>query len=175
MTTPNPPLQTPGVALAALLTEFLEANVALHANLVEQREAVRAAQPQRARQLTEAHAHLVTKLAAIDQRRRELVVTLSKSLALPRVSRATTLTDLARHLPEPDRTRVLSLAEKVRERVGLVHHESASLRAAARTLAAHMEGLMRHVGRQLTSAGVYSPRGQLTPGGSFAAALDLKS
>lgn len=173
-TTPHP-LQTPGIELSTLLTLLLETNTALHGNLIEQRDAIRSADPLRSQRLTQAHADLVSSLATLDQRRREVVASLSKSMALPRTNRTPTLSDLARLLPEPDRTRVLALAQKVRERVEMVHQESASLRAAARTLAAHMEGLMRHVGRQLTSAGVYSQRGQLTPGGSFAVALDLKS
>lgn len=175
MSTTKTAYQTPGAALGALLTQLLDANTALHANLVEQRDAIRAAEPQRVQRVTEEHRRLISGLAALDQRRRELIVELSMSLSLPRASRTPSLSELARVLPEPDRTRVLTLAAQVRDRVEQVHRESASLRSAARTLAAHMEGLMRHVGRQLTSAGVYSPRGQLTPGGSFAVALDLKS
>lgn len=175
MSSSKPAFETPGVALTSLLSDMLDANAALHSNLAEQRKALREADPHRSRVLTEAHAGIVTRLATLDQRRRELVVNLCKTLALPKPTRTPTLSDLARQLPEPDRSRVLTIAHKVREHIERVHHESASLRSAARTLAAHMEGLLRHVGRQFTTAGVYSPRGQLAPGGSFAVALDLKS
>lgn len=169
------PSETPGGALTALLAQLLEANTALHTNVVAQREAIRAAEPQRSQRLTEEHARLMGVLASLDQRRREVVVELSRALGLPKGGRTPTLSELAKHLAEPERTRVLTLAGQVRERMERVQRESASLRSAARTLAAHMEGLMRHVGRQLTSAGVYSARGQLTAGGSMAVALDLKS
>jgi hypothetical protein len=159
----------------AVLADLLEVNTALHANLAEQREAIRRADSAHAQRLVEAHTHLVSRLAALDQRRREVVVSLSKSLAWPHGTRTPSLSELAQRLPEPERSRALQLAERTRERLGQVHRESASLRAAARTLAAHMEGLLRHVGRQFTGAGVYSPRGQVSSGGSLAVALDLKT
>lgn len=175
MSTTKTAWQTPGAALGGLLAQLLEANTALHANLVEQREAIRAAEPRRAQRLVEEHGRLIGVLASLDQRRRELVVELSRSMALARAGGTATLSELAAHLAEPERTRVGTLAGQVRARVEEVHRESASLRSAARSLAAHMEGLMRHVGRQLTGGGVYSPRGQVTGGGSLAVALDLKS
>lgn len=164
-----------GAALSAILAELLEVNTSLHANLVEQREAIRRADSAHAQRLVEAHTHLVSRLAALDQKRREVVVSLSKSLAWPLGARTPSLSELAQRLPEPERSRALQLAERARERLEQVHRESASLRAAARTLAAHMEGLLRHVGRQFTTAGVYSPRGQVSSGGSLAVALDLKT
>lgn len=173
--TPTPQLARQGGALVDVLAELLEVNSALHANLVEQREAIRRADSGHAQRLIESHTHLVGRLAALDQKRREVVVTLSKSLAWPPGARTPSLSDLAQRLPEPERSRALQLAERTRECLEQVHRESASLRAAARTLAAHMEGLLRHVGRQFTSAGVYSPRGQVSSGGSLAVALDVKT
>ena len=43
------------------------------------------------------------------------------------------------------------------------------------SLLAHMEGLMRHVGRRLSHAGTYGRRGVVEAGGVVVSCVDLRS
>ena len=158
------------VVLTALLRGYQE--------LVElsgaHREAIRRADTQAIRRAVERQTLLLQDLGDAEERRRALVAGASGVVTLPRTGRATTLTDLAAFVPEPGRTRLLSLAGELRERMLVVQGPGTSLKAAATSLVAHMEGLMRQVGRQLSHAGTYSPRGVVDARVAVVSALDLR-
>lgn len=164
-----------GAALEALLGELLAAQDRLHEVVVGQREAVRGADAAKAEALGAQHARMVRVLSELEQRRREVTARAVRELGLPAGGATATLSDLASRLPEPGRTRVMTLADRLKRKVEEVRAESATLRSAAKALAAHMEGLMRHVARHLGHAGTYSARGRMAASAAGASALDLRS
>ena len=86
-----------------------------------------------------------------------------------------TLSSLAARLQEPVQARLLSLGERLREVLNRLHGEHAAIREAAETLGAHMEGVLRHVCRNLSHAGVYGPRASIDTRSPVVTSLDVRS
>lgn len=146
--------------------------------LIEQhRDAVRGADARGVERALEAQRHLLANLAAIEQTRQETVRALWKRFGpdagsatnapLPRLG---TLLDV---LPEAERGALRTQAQELRRLIERVRHEESSLKAATASLSAHIEGLMRHVGRRLSHAGTYGRRGVIEATPALAAAVDL--
>lgn len=114
---------------------------------------------------------------SLDQRRRELVARAASSYPGLGSKPATqiTLTDLAGQAPSHDRAALLEKIATLRTIVTAVDLEARTLRAAATSLMAHMEGLVRHVGRTLSHAGTYGPRGVVDSRHLVVSSLDLSS
>lgn len=141
----------------------------------DQRAAVRRADPTRLEQATRGQAECLQRVADLEERRRRLVETASHG-ELTRG--AVTLSDIAGRLSEPDRSRLLAQASRVRELIGRAQEEQRALGAVMRSLSKHMEGLMRQVARRMNPAGTYGRRGVVEAGAPAAAALravDLNS
>jgi hypothetical protein len=85
-----------------------------------------------------------------------------------------TLTDLVGVCTDRDRLELQGLAKELKTRVMRTRELTQSLRSATTTLLAHMEGLMRQVGRHLSHAGTYSKRGVVEPA-LVVSAVDLRS
>lgn len=146
--------------------------------LIEQhRDAVRHADPRGVERALEAQRHLMSNLAAIEQTRQEVVRALWKRFGpdtggavnapLPRLG---TLLEV---LPATHRDALKAQAQELRRLIERVRYEESSLKAATAALSAHIEGLMRHVGRRLSHAGTYGRRGVIEPTPALAAAVDL--
>ena len=88
---------------------------------------------------------------------------------------APTLRQIALSLPEPQRTRLSGQAERLREMMERVQRESGTVRAATRSLLAHMEGLMRQVARSLSHAGTYGSGGRVQAAHAVVSSLDVRS
>lgn len=162
--------------LEALLADFTRHYERVESSLAAQREGIRRADSQMIATAQRQHEGLARSIAQCDQRRRELVVrtrTAFASLANLQGEKIT-LSDLARCAPEHQRHELLSAATALRTLVARVASESASLKSATMTLVAHMEGLIRQVGRTLSHSGVYSKRGVVEPGGMVVSAVDVR-
>lgn len=162
--------------LETLLADFTRYYERVEASLNAQREGIRQADSQAIALAQQQHEGLARSIAQCDQRRRELVARARSAFASLAVipGEKITLSDLARCAPEPQRNELLNGAIALRTLVSRVATESASLKSATMTLVAHMEGLIRQVGRTLSHSGVYSKRGVVEPGGLVVSAVDVR-
>ncbi len=171
---PSAPDTTPAAALESLLTGLLEAHERLLAISFAQREAVRSADAARVQATGEAQAQVLGDIAALEDRRRVLVGELTAGYPR-RTGNAgpVTLSELARQMPEPQRTRLIELAFQVRKAVEAAADQQRTLKAATTSLLAHMEGLMRQVAQRLSHAGTYGRRGMIESAPAVMSGLDL--
>ncbi len=163
--------------LRSLLEAFLVAYGALGTQATAHREAIRSADMAAVQRATHAQARHVQTLGTLEQRRRELVASSCTRFATLASKRSTaiTLTDLCQCVPEKDRAAMSTLAADLKQLVKSVDEQTRTVKAATASLLAHMEGLMRQVGRQLSHAGTYTARGFVEPGGVVVSALDLST
>lgn len=146
--------------------------------LIEQhRDAVRHADPRGVERALEAQRHLMANLAATEQTRQETVRALWKRFGPDAASAMNAplpkLGKLLDVLPPTHREALRAKAQELRRLIERVRYEESSLKAATAALSAHIEGLMRHVGRRLSHAGTYGRRGVVEPTPALAAAVDL--
>ena len=141
------------------------------------REAIRHADPAAIAEANGGQSRSIETLAKLEQQRRELVAAACTRFAPLAAKRPTaiTLTDLCACVPEKERARLSSLAAELRTLIMSVNEQTSTIKAATVSLIAHMEGLMRQVGRQLSHAGTYTRRGYVEAGGTVVSAIDLRS
>lgn len=130
-------------------------------------------------------AEAVQRIAALERERQAIVArflpppTTASTLARPGTPAAApptaTVSTLAAAAPEPVRSRLLSIAQSLRELLNRLHREHVALRAAAETLSGHMEGLMRQVCRTLSHAGTYGRCGSFESRVQVVSAIDVKT
>jgi hypothetical protein len=158
-----------------LLDSFADQHEALLKHALAQRDAIRKADGSAVQSATDGQTAVVAALGRLEQRRRELVAWACQRHAALATRRATeiTLTDLARCVEEPARTALIRKANDLKALIASVQQQTSTIKAATTSLLAHMEGLMRQVGRQLSHAGTYSSRGYVEPGGIVVSALDI--
>jgi len=183
--TPRPPITAPTAItpqalserLDSLLTALATAYTRLGDNTAAHRDALRAADAPALAEVTAAQSRAVETLAKLEQQRRELVAAACTRFAPLAAKRATaiTLTDLCACVPTTDRDGLTAQAKALRTLIEQVSNETTTIKAATVSLVAHMEGLMRQVGRQLSHAGTYTRRGYVEAGGCVVSALDLRS
>ncbi|HYF15963.1 MAG TPA: flagellar protein FlgN [Phycisphaerales bacterium] len=163
-------------SLDALLAGFEAAYAAVDSSVRAHRDALRAADPKGIDAALHRQSSSLRDLAACDQRRREVLAGVCGRLPelAGKKPDAITLTDLARACPAEQRPRMESRAAALRTLAINVREQTASTRAATQTLLAHMEGMMRQVGRTLSHAGTYGRGGVVEPvAGIGGVALDL--
>lgn len=163
--------------LESLLSAFTAQYQAMLASTQAHRDAIRRADNRAMQAAVAAQQTSVAALGILEQRRRELVALACgrfPTLAQKR-SVAVTLTDLCQCVSDADRPRLLTLAAALKQLIQSVGDETKTIKAATASLLAHMEGLMRQVGRQLSHAGTYSAKGFVEPGGVVVSALDLST
>lgn len=172
-TAPSPvPLVGVGAELEKLLHAYLSAYDRMRLTVAAHRDAIRTADTRRVEAIVAENQDIAARIANLDGARRSLIATAMRSgLAAPGPDAK--LTDVASALPEPQRSRLVSLAHELRDLVASVQKEQSSLRMAASALASHMQGLIQHVARKLSHAGTYSKRG-VVEGVVFASALDIR-
>jgi len=171
----------PSRALEAELEGLMDEMARLHERLLEDvgahREALRRADGGGVARAVEAQGATLREIAGLEGRRRDVVAAACgthPALAGKR-SGPVTLGDVAAALPEPAKGRLSRKAVELRGLIGRVHERTATVRAATTSLLAHLEGLVRQVGRQLSHAGTYTRRGFVERGGVVVSALDLRS
>jgi hypothetical protein len=166
-----------GTELESLLDGFADQHRTLLVHTEAHRDSLRKADGAGVLAAAEAQTRVVAALGRLEQRRRELVAWACgrhASLASKR-STEVTLTDLAGCMAEPQRGAMARKASDLKALITKVHEQTSTIKAATASLLAHMEGLMRQVGRQLSHAGTYSSRGFVEPGGVVVSALDLST
>lgn len=171
----NEPVQTvtdPQAAqLESLLREIGACYEALARCAIDRREAMRRADTQGLARCVQEENRQVQAIAELERRRMIVVEALAARFGAPEKSQ-TPVSRLAPLLPEPSRSRLLTLAQGLRELMERVTALNDSTRRAAETLASHMEGLLRHVASKLNHAQVYGPRGVVAPGARVVSAID---
>ncbi|MEK6701204.1 MAG: flagellar export chaperone FlgN [Planctomycetota bacterium] len=160
--------------LSAILTGLHEQYTAFHGLLLAQREAIRAADPSRLARIGELQLAALRAISALEDRRRVLVNTISDT---GRWTGATpiTLSALAQHAPKDQRESLLAMATSLRGVMSACQSEQSTLKSAAQSLAAHIEGVMRQIARTLSHAGTYGRRGLVDTSTAVTTALDLRS
>ena len=163
--------------LAEILAEMTREHQKWLVLIEQHRDAVRHADPRGVERALDAQRHLMANLAAIEQTRQETVRALWKRFGPDAVSAMNAplpkLGKLLEVLPPTHREALRAKAQELRRLIERVRYEDSSLKAATAALSAHIEGLMRHVGRRLSHAGTYGRRGVVEPTPALAAAVDL--
>ncbi len=158
--------------LADELSDLLAGLAGEHEKLLglaeEQRSAARRADPARLEQATRVQAECLRRVADLEERRRRVVQRASQSEP---TRGAVTLSEIAGRLSEPDRSRLVAQASRVRELIARARDEQRALGVVMRSLSQHMEGLMRQVARRMNPAGTYGRRGVVDAGAPGVAAL----
>lgn len=191
---PTPPAATPNAsrigALAAELERILDALVAEHERLLElaqaHRRALAASDRAQLEPVLVLQRDVLGAIHALEERRRSAAGALAGALGLvpanaqgPRGAPAdrpaearVTITRLVAALPDPHRTRLAESGARLRDRLDRLAVASRTLRAATTALLAHMDGIVRQVGRALSHSGAYTPHAAPAPA-VLASALDL--
>lgn len=195
--TPLPP-RTPAPVVAASAEPLLgEAEVAELESLLEHllreheelltlagthRAAIAAADPHSLGTCVQRQAEVARRVEELEQRRMavmarvgERMKKLAKGKPIEAVPDRPTVSWLAKSLAEPVRTRLVALADRLRELLARLQKEHAALREASVALAGHMEGLMRQLANRLSHAGTYGRRGLVESRVQVISALDLRS
>ncbi len=190
-------------ALERVLRGQLDGYTRLLAVIDRQREAIRTANPHALEQAAREQEALVRMLATIDVQATQLLGALQRSVgsgalgfreipvprrvgesdpALLQQARveskdALTLSRLLERAEVDDeqRTRMLTLAADLRDKVQEAKRGGGSVRDAANALARHMAGIQQTVHSALSRARVYERRGRLNLGSAMPATVDLKS
>lgn len=162
--------------LRELLEQFILRYDELETIIKLHREAIRRADTAAMQAAIDQHARIMRELGTLEMRRCELVALAVSSFPVLAIKRQSpvTLTDLVGVCVDVDRLELHAMAKELKARVTRTRELTQSLRSATGTLLAHMEGLMRQVGRQLSHAGTYSRRGVVEPA-LVVSAVDLRS
>lgn len=171
------------VELEELLQHLLSEHEELLALAGTHRQAIQNADPATLGECVQRQTEVTKRVGALESRRLALVSRLAEKMKpLQRDGRAEgavpdrpTITSIARGLAEPVRTRLVALADRLRELLARLQREHAALREASAALAAHMEGLMRQMAKKLSHAGTYGRRGLVESRVQVVSALDLRS
>lgn len=86
-----------------------------------------------------------------------------------------TITSLAEAIPDPGRTRLLEMTERLRTLIHQLRDRQAVVRAASHALLTHTQGLMSQVGAALSHAGTYGRAGRIESTTPACAVLDMAS
>jgi hypothetical protein len=188
--TPRPAAQatpTPAgpVALAAAaeqLDSVLRQLVAAHEELLRlagaQRSAISRADVRSLTDVMSAQSAVAERVVDLERQRQGVVaamVKLAGPAGAPGASGRPTVTQLIRSLADPMRSRLLIVADRLRDILNRLHAEHMALRDAAEALSSHMEGLMRQVCRKLSHAGTYARSGAIDTNSPVMTALDIRS
>ncbi len=144
--------------LESVLTQQAAAHEKMLALMQQKRQALRDARHDRVTQCSEEENTLVQVLGALEKTRLKLIGELTLAVN-PSAKEPMRLLELADHLPEPQRGRLLVLRQQLQERMLLVKQETAVVRRAIESLVRHMQGLVQTVGSVVTGVGLYGNHG----------------
>lgn len=137
------------------------------------RQAVRTADVQAVDGLCRQEAVVIQRLRAREEKRLALVIRLGGDQASR--EEPPTLLQLAQHLDDPRRNRLLALADELRESAARLRREHSVVRSASESLSQHLNGLMQSMQSALSRAGIYGRRGHVAAGAQLQFKVDLKS
>lgn len=177
MTTATPnaaalcPLDPEAAELEQILRLIAHEYECLGRSAIERRIAMRNADTAGLARCIGEENRAVQSLADLERRRMIVVEAMAVRIGAPSRSQ-TPVSQIARSLPEPARTRLLTLSGSLKELMEQVMRVNDSTRRAAEALSSHMEGLMRHVAAKLNHAQTYGPRGVVGAGPRIVSGLD---
>jgi hypothetical protein len=160
--------------LESLLRGLLAEHEQLLASAGEHMDAARAADVEALRVCVEKRTVILQRISDLEEDRRRLVNTIGVGIPVAGRRGPLTLTEIASAMPDPHRTKLLDIAQRLRGVMERVQTEHGTLRAVLGALAAHTEGVIRQVAGRLSASGAYGRRGTVdsTP---VATAIDLRS
>lgn len=162
--------------LDTLLRELIAEHESLLAVTIEHRKALSEADLSGLSRCIQEQNRLVQRIAAIDIRRATVVRSIQAADGTPAGSAdAPTVSAIAGAAPEPARSRLLGLGGRLRDLLNTLHREHQSLKLAAETLAAHVDGVMRQVCRHLSHTGTYARSGSVEAGAGVMTGLDVRT
>lgn len=143
--------------LVASLERVLDGLIAQHTRLTElvaaQRAAVRAADAAAVEAaIRDQHATL-RAVAELDQQRADLAEQLAARLPAARAGGRLTVSSIAAALPGRGGERLRELGAKLRATIETLRREQSVVRAAAETVLAHLDGVMRQVAGRVSAIG----------------------
>ncbi|NJL32279.1 MAG: flagellar protein FlgN [Phycisphaerales bacterium] len=145
--------------LEAVLRELCEAHLRMSALLADKLGALRRADHKAVAASLGMENQQVQLIGELEKRRLTLAALLTQMIE-PSAKAPWRLTELAQHLAEPARGRVLALRAQMVTTMQKVQKESAVTRRASEELVRHMQGLMRSVTSSVSGASVYGRSGQ---------------
>ena len=168
--------QSQNPSISEELEALLRALIVRHESLLEltlkHHEAIRQADTSRCEAVSAQARTVLAEIAELEASRQGLIK--RAQAQLPRQSSVARLSDIARCLPDPVRTALLELAEKLRALIQRVQEEQSLLRVVSRVLVANMNGLVRQVAQSLSHAGIYAKSGTVSAGAAVASSLDIR-
>ncbi len=142
--------------LEGVLKQLGTAHESLLSLLKAKRVALRESDSDRVSAYCEKENLCVQKISELEKQRLELIGQLTEQLE-PNADQPLRLVQLAEHLPEPRRGRLLVLKQQLTQHMENIRNETAVIRRATESLAKHMQGLVQTVAGAM--AGVYGQRG----------------
>jgi FlgN protein len=164
--------------LRAVLEALAAAYGAMLATLEEQAAAISRADAPAIGRCAGMQEQLLGQVSKLDLRRREVLAGACSCLpSLHEAARRSTLTvtQVATALPTQDGAVITLLSEQLRSLINEAKRRSDAIRAASVTMLAHVEGLMRQVGKRMSHSGTYGRRGVVEAGQQVVSSLDMKS
>jgi hypothetical protein len=140
----------------------------------ERREALRRADAPCLARCIAAENDAVQAVADIEKRRLTVVARLADRLGEPGKAHAK-ITALGERLGGAIGERLAARARELKDLIDSLKRLNESSRAAAATLAAHMEGLWRQAAQVLNHSKTYGRLGVVAPGSAVISAVDLRS
>ena len=117
--------------------------------LTEKRQAIRDGDIDAISDLCQKEHGITQKIGDAEKQRLVMIGDLTEMIA-PTAELPLSVREIAEHVAEPKRARLLCVAESLRAEIDAVRRESSIVAAAARTLSAHMTGIMQSVNRALS-------------------------
>ncbi len=175
--TPPPSIDAIGAELEALLEGLLGEQRGLLEINARHLEAVSMADRLQIDRCAAAQQQASQRLGLLESKRLTLVrrATLTLRAIDPRRVGDVTTTVIAGACGEPRGSRLLALAGQVRAIAEKTSSQTRTLKLAAQTLTAHMQGLMEQVGRALSHTGTYARPAGATYVPQVVSTLDLTS
>ena len=124
-----------------------------------QREALRVADVSALASASNAERELLDAIGRLDSRRVELVDAIASELGLTQPVKPT-LSDLLEH-SGPIRSRLVRIADELRQLIAKTRSASGVVRTAAEALARHMQGIVQSVEIGIGRTGIYERSGRL--------------
>lgn len=147
-------------ALEAVLQQQASAHAELLTLMQRQRQALQKGDSRSMAQLCALENEKVQLISELEKQRLELTAQLTLKVD-PAADQPLRLGELAERLPEPARSRLLVLRQRLTQQAEQVRQAAGVARRAADALVRHMHGLIQTIGMLSTGVCTYSQRGAL--------------
>lgn len=155
--------------LASVLDGLIAEHEALVSVLESHRDAIGRADGAAIDALSAEESALFERIAALDARRRSLMVV--DGAARPEMR----VTEFASRQPEPLRTALGERARRLREAIERARDAHGVVKIASASMLAHLRGIMQQIGSRLSHAGTYGRDGAVRASAQVVTGLDVQS